>query len=399
MNLCIFAKLFAKRVESACANVCADGENSKIIGNMNGRKIGSLVLVLSLVIVAASVLFTNNLARQLAQEEQKNVEVWAEATRQLILADEDTDIDFVTSIIENNTTIPVYMVDEDGKILVCRNVEQPVDDPRTLSGPIELRISPNNVQYIYYDESNLLRQLRYVPYIQFALIFIFIAIAVVMMLTAQRSEQNRVWVGLSKETAHQLGTPISSLNAWQELLSERYPNDELIPQMKTDIDRLHTIADRFSKIGSEPELQETDIVQPLRDTINYMRSRVSKKVEIVAMLPSEECLLMLNVPLFEWVIENLIKNAVDAMSGVGKITIDMQQKEEGEVWIDISDTGKGMDKHTLRRIFQAGFSTKQRGWGLGLPLSKRIIEEYHGGRLFVKSTKPGGGTTFRIVLK
>lgn len=382
------------------ARMCAqDGENSKVIGNMNGRKIGSLVLVLSLVIVAASVLFTNNLARQLAQEEQKNVEVWAEATRQLILADEDTDIDFVTSIIENNTTIPVYMVDEDGKILVCRNVEQPVDDPRTLSGPIELRISPDNVQYIYYDESNLLRQLRYVPYIQFALIFIFIAIAVVMMLTAQRSEQNRVWVGLSKETAHQLGTPISSLNAWQELLSERYPNDELIPQMKTDIDRLHTIADRFSKIGSEPELQETDIVQPLRDTINYMRSRVSKKVEIVAMLPSEECLLMLNVPLFEWVIENLIKNAVDAMSGVGKITIDMQQKEEGEVWIDISDTGKGMDKHTLRRIFQAGFSTKQRGWGLGLPLSKRIIEEYHGGRLFVKSTKPGGGTTFRIVLK
>lgn len=375
------------------------GENSKVFDNMNGRKIGSLVLVLSLVIVAASVLFTNNLARQLAQEEQKNVEVWAEATRQLILADEDTDIDFVTSIIENNTTIPVYMVDEDGKILVCRNVEQPVDDPRTLSGPIELRISPDNVQYIYYDESNLLRQLRYVPYIQFALIFIFIAIAVVMMLTAQRSEQNRVWVGLSKETAHQLGTPISSLNAWQELLSERYPNDELIPQMKTDIDRLHTIADRFSKIGSEPELQETDIVQPLRDTINYMRSRVSKKVEIVAMLPSEECLLMLNVPLFEWVIENLIKNAVDAMSGVGKITIDMQQKEEGEVWIDISDTGKGMDKHTLRRIFQAGFSTKQRGWGLGLPLSKRIIEEYHGGRLFVKNTKPGGGTTFRIVLK
>lgn len=366
---------------------------------MNGRKIGSLVLVLSLVIVAASVLFTNNLARQLAQEEQKNVEVWAEATRQLILADEDTDIDFVTSIIENNTTIPVYMVDEDGKILVCRNVEQHVDDPRTLSGPIELRISPDNVQYIYYDESNLLRQLRYVPYIQFALIFIFIAIAVVMMLTAQRSEQNRVWVGLSKETAHQLGTPISSLNAWQELLSERYPNDELIPQMKTDIDRLHIIADRFSKIGSEPELQETDIVQPLRNTINYMRSRVSKKVEIVAMLPSEECLLMLNVPLFEWVIENLIKNAVDAMSGVGKITIDMQQKEEGEVWIDISDTGKGMDKHTLRRIFQAGFSTKQRGWGLGLPLSKRIIEEYHGGRLFVKNTKPGGGTTFRIVLK
>lgn len=366
---------------------------------MNGKNIGGLVLVVSLVIVAASVLFTNNLARQLAQEEQKNVEIWAEATRQLIVADENTDIDFVTTIIENNTNIPVYMTDSAGKVLVSRNVQHTVADPRTLNGPIELRISDDNVQYIYYDESNLLRQLRYVPYVQFTLIFIFIAIAVLMMLTAQRSEQNRVWVGLSKETAHQLGTPISSLNAWQELLADRYPNDELIPQMKKDIDRLHIIADRFSKIGSEPELQETDIVQPLRETVSYMRTRVSNKVEIEAVLPDNEWQMMLNVPLFEWVLENLIKNAVDAMSGVGKITIEMQEKEEGEVWIDITDTGKGMDKRTLRRIFQAGFTTKKRGWGLGLPLSKRIIEEYHGGKLFVKSSKPGEGTTFRIVLK
>ncbi len=366
---------------------------------MNGKNIGSIVLVVSLVIVAASVLFTNNLARQLAQEEQKNVEIWAEATRQLIVADANTDIDFVTTIIENNTNIPVYMTDSAGKVLVSRNVQHPVADPRTLNGPIELRISDDNVQYIYYDESNLLRQLRYVPYVQFTLIFIFIAIAVLMMLTTQRSEQNRVWVGLSKETAHQLGTPISSLNAWQELLADRYPNDELIPQMKKDIDRLHIIADRFSKIGSEPELQETDILQPLRETISYMRTRVSNKVEIEAVLPDNEWQMMLNVPLFEWVLENLIKNAVDAMSGVGKITIEMQEKEEGEVWIDITDTGKGMDKRTLRRIFQAGFTTKKRGWGLGLPLSKRIIEEYHGGKLFVKSSKPGEGTTFRIVLK
>lgn len=366
---------------------------------MNGKNIGGLVLVVSLVIVAASVLFTNNLARQLAQEEQKNVEIWAEATRQLIVTDENTDIDFVTTIIENNTNIPVYMTDSAGKVLVSRNVQHPVADPRTLNGPIELRISDDNVQYIYYDESNLLRQLRYVPYVQFTLIFIFIAIAVLMMLTAQRSEQNRVWVGLSKETAHQLGTPISSLNAWQELLADRYPNDELIPQMKKDIDRLHIIADRFSKIGSESELQETDILQPLRETVSYMRTRISNKVEIEAVLPDNEWQMMLNVPLFEWVLENLIKNAVDAMSGVGKITIEMQEKEEGEVWIDITDTGKGMDKRTLRRIFQAGFTTKKRGWGLGLPLSKRIIEEYHGGKLFVKSSKPGEGTTFRIVLK
>lgn len=366
---------------------------------MNGRKIGSLILVVSLVIVAASVLFTNNLARHLAQEEQKNMEIWAEATRQLIMADENTDIDFVTSIIENNTNIPVYMTDAEGKVLSCRNVKRPVEDPRTLNGPIELKIAGDNIQYIYYDESNLLTQLRYVPYVQFALIFIFMAIAVVMMLTAQRSEQDRVWVGLSKETAHQLGTPISSLNAWQELLSERYPDDELIPQMKKDIDRLHTIADRFSKIGSESDLQETDVLPPLQDTVAYMRARVSNKVEIVLNMPEGPCILNLNVPLFEWVIENLIKNAVDAMSGAGKITIDVQDRPEGEVWIDITDTGKGMDKSALRRIFQAGYTTKQRGWGLGLPLSKRIIEDYHNGRLFVKSTKPGVGTTFRITLK
>ena len=215
---------------------------------MNGRYIGSWVLIISLAFVIVSVLFTNNLSRQLAEEEQKNVAIWAEATRQLILADEDTDINFVSSIIEKNTNIPVYITDADGNILLSRNVKKPVDDPRTLYGPIELRISEDNVQYIFYDESNLLRQLRYVPYLQFLLIFIFITIAVWMLLTAQRGEQDRLWAGLSKETAHQLGTPISSLNAWQQLLAERYPDDDLIPQMRADINRLSTIADRFSKI-------------------------------------------------------------------------------------------------------------------------------------------------------
>ena len=367
---------------------------------MNGRFIGRWILLIALALVVVSVLFTNNLSRQLAQEEQKNVAIRAEATRQLILADEDTDINFVSSIIEKNTNIPVYMTDAEGHILLSRNVEKPVDDPRTLNGPIELRISEDNVQYIYYDESNLLRLLRYVPYLQFLLIFIFISIAVWMLLTPQRGEQHRLWAGLSKETAHQLGTPISSLNAWQQLLADRYPDDDLIPQMRADIERLNVIADRFSKIGSEPELQSADVLQTLEEVVTYMRTRVSSKVEIElhTQLESHPLPVVQNVPLLEWVVENLIKNAVDAMAGAGKISIDLQEEAE-EVVIDVTDTGKGMDKRTQRRVFQAGFTTKQRGWGLGLPLSKRIIEEYHLGKLFVKQSKVGVGTTFRIVLK
>lgn len=366
---------------------------------MNTRNISSLVLLVMLVIVAASVLFTNNLTKQLAQEEQQNMAIWAEATRQLILADEDTDIDFISTIIENNTTIPVYMTDADGHILSCRNVEQPVSDPTTLNGPIVLCVAPGTYQYIYYDQSNLLRQLHYVPYIQFALIFIFIAIAIGMLLTAQHSEQNRLWVGLSKETAHQLGTPISSLNAWQQLLSERYPDDDLIPQMEKDIDRLRTIADRFSKIGSEPEMQPADLLTVVQDSATYMRTRISNKVTLEAHLPKEPCYLLLSEPLMEWVIENLIKNAIDAMGGqAGTISLTLQT-HDNEVWLDITDTGKGMDKRTQRRIFQPGFTTKKRGWGLGLPLAKRIIEQYHGGKLTLQSSKINEGTTFRITLK
>lgn len=386
-------------------------DNGQRIDMTNGKFLGRWILLVAMLIVVVSVLFTNNLSRQMAEEEQKNMAIWAEATQQLILADEDTDIDFVSTIIENNTTIPVYMTDSNGNVLESRNVKHPVDDPRTLNGPIELRISEDTVQYIYYDESNTLRLLRYVPYLQFTLIFIFIAIAVWMLLTVQRSEQDRVWVGLSKETAHQLGTPISSLNAWYELLSERYPNDDLFPLMQKDINRLHTIADRFSKIGSDPELQPTDAAGVVEDAVNYMRSRVPKRVKIeterkavgnrtdeVSSSGNDAYIVPLNAPLFEWVIENLIKNAVDAIGGEGKIRIAMWATAD-EMTVDVSDTGKGMDKHTQRRVFQAGFTTKQRGWGLGLTLSKRVIEDYHRGKLFLKGTKPGAGTTFRIVLK
>lgn len=356
-----------------------------------------------LLIVTASVLYTNNLARQLADEEQQRIQIWAQATERLILAGPDENIDFYSTIIERNTTIPVYITDSANNILHSRNVKKPVSDPRTLNGPIEIRFTDIDgsdvVQYIYYDESTLLHQLRYVPYAQFAVIFIFIVMGVFSMMAAQRNAQNRVWVGLSKETAHQLGTPISSLNGWQTLLEARYKDDEYIPQMRADIDRLQVIADRFSKVGSLPELEQVAFVPVVKDAMSYMRARTSNKVSIdfVATAAWEKIEVMLNRPLFEWVIENLIKNAIDAMNGSGNITFALYEKEN-TVLLDVTDTGKGMDRRTQRHIFDTGFTTKSRGWGLGLPLAKRIIEDYHGGKLFLKHSELGVGSTFRIVL-
>ena len=366
---------------------------------MSNRQIGTLVLIIALLIVAVSVLFTNNLASSLGKEEQKNMAIWSEATRQLIMAEDGADIDFVTTIIEGNTTIPVYVCDEDGNIIISRNVEKPVKDPRELHGPIELKISDEISQYIYWDDSRLLTQLHYVPYAQFALIFIFIVIAVIVMLAVQRSEANRLWVGLSKETAHQLGTPISSLNAWQQLLAEKYPNDEYVPQMKRDVERLQCIADRFQKIGSEPDLQPANVIPVLEDAIAYLRARISSHIIIDdACLKNVQRTVMLNAPLMQWVFENLLKNAVDAITGNGTISFQLHENEH-DVMIDISDTGKGVDAKTQRRIFEPGFTSKDRGWGLGLPLAKRIVEQYHGGKLLLKSSQLGVGTTFRIVLK
>ena len=360
----------------------------------------AVVMTLMLLIVVVSVLFTNRLAAQLAQEEQRRVEMWAEATRQFILADENDDIDFISRIIEGNTTIPVYMTDSEGNILLSRNVKKPKADPTQLNGPIEVRIANDNIQYIYYDESILLRRLRYFPHIEFCIILLFVLIAIVTLHVMQRSEQNRVWVGLSKETAHQLGTPISSLNAWQELLSTRYPQDELIPEMKRDITRLETIAERFSKIGSEPELAATDLSALVRQTLEYLKGRVSNKVTISyeQTYTTDKPMAFISAPLVSWVLENLVKNAVDAMDGAGQIHVTLSD-DEHTLYVDVEDTGRGIERRQLRKIFLPGYTSKQRGWGLGLSLSKRIIEDYHGGKLFVKSTQLGGGTTFRIVIE
>ena len=371
---------------------------------MSNRQIGTLVLVIAMMIVAISVLFTNNLARALQIEEQKNMAIWAEATQQLINAGENDDIDFVSSVIEQNITIPVYICDAEGNILASRNVEKQIVESNQLKpedhhGPIELKIDEDTTQYIYWDDSGLLIRLRYVPYAQFALIFIFIAVAVITMLTGQRSEENRLWVGLSKETAHQLGTPISSLNAWQMLLAEKYPDDEYIPQMKRDIDRLQIIADRFQKIGSEPDLNAENLIPVVQSAVTYMRARTSNRITIDdTCLNGVERIVLLNAPLMQWVVENLMKNAVDAISGNGSITFQLHENEH-DVMLDITDTGRGMDSAIQRRIFEPGFTSKDRGWGLGLPLAKRVVEQYHGGKLLLKSSQLGVGTTFRIVLK
>ena len=365
---------------------------------MSNRQIATIVLVIAMFIVAISVLFTNNLARSLQEEEQKNMAIWADATRQLILADDDADIDFVSSVIEKNTTIPVYICDADGNVLASRNVAEG-HEGKGKHGPIELKIDEDTKQYIYWDDSSLLTKLHYVPYAQFALIFIFIAIAVITMLTGQRSEENRLWVGLSKETAHQLGTPISSLNAWQQLLADEYPNDEYVPQMKRDIERLQMIADRFQKIGSEPDLQEADFVPVVEDAVAYMRGRASSRITIDdSCLQGVQRTVLLNAPLMKWVVENLLKNAIDAISGQGTISFQIHENEH-DVMLDVTDTGKGIDAKTQRRIFEPGFTSKDRGWGLGLPLAKRIVEQYHGGKLLLKQSQLGVGTTFRIVLK
>ncbi len=365
---------------------------------VNTKNISIVVLGVSLVIVVLSVVFTTSLTRKLALEEQRKMEIWAEATRQFILADENTDIDFVTSIIEGNNTIPVYMVDKDGQLLISRNAAAQMPPIEELNGPIEVKIDERITQYIYYDESTLLYLLHYIPYLQFSLIFLFLVIGIYVIYVSQRSEQNRVWAGLSKETAHQLGTPISSLNAWLELLQADYKDsNNYIPHMHADIERLQVIADRFSKIGSVPALTSTDVTKVLSETVAYMQARTSSQVKYTIKV-EESLYAMLNAPLFAWVIENLIKNAIDAMNGAGSITLTAFAKGK-VVCVDVADTGKGIEHRRWKTIFQPGYSTKQRGWGLGLCLSKRIIEDYHRGKLFVCQSQINGGTTFRIILE
>ena len=370
----------------------------------------ALILGVLLIIVALSVSFTTRLANQFALEEKRKMELWAEATRQLIMADEDENIDLILSVMEGNTTIPVYMVDSNHQLLLSRNVIEPkhnidifyqekINRLRESQKPIEVRVNDQIIQYIYYEDSTLLKRLYWFPYIQLAVIIAFIAIAVIALILAQRSEQNSLWVGLSKETAHQLGTPISSLNAWNELLKNSYPNDKLLPQMDEDIRRLQMIAERFSKIGSQPKLEVCAILPVIQSAMDYMRTRTSNKVQYTLDTNQDHDIqALLCAPLFEWVIENLCKNAIDSMEGKGNISLSLQI-DENKIHLDISDTGKGIDRRYFKTIFKPGYTSKKRGWGLGLSLAKRIIEDYHRGKLFVKQSQIGVGSTFRITLE
>lgn len=367
-------------------------------------------IVGAMLIVLASTIFTNRLAGKLSVEEQKKIEIWAEATRQLILADETTDMNFILKIIEGNTTIPVIITDENDSMIDYRNIKAPVKNSedffrtkiiqlKNKKPKLEIALKETNTkQYIYYDDSMLLKQLYIFPYVQFGIIFSFFIIVILAFASTKRAEQNKVWVGLSKETAHQLGTPISSLLAWIELLKLRYQNDTLINDMEKDVNRLRVIADRFSKIGSKPDLKKSDLRETLTNAVNYMNNRSSNKIEISLNFASElPVTVPLNVPLFEWVIENLCKNAIDALNGAGKINLNVKNSDN-EVIIDVSDTGKGLERNLYQAIFSPGFTTKERGWGLGLSLAKRIIEEYHKGKIFVKHSEVNVGTTFRIIL-
>ncbi len=365
-----------------------------------------IFIVAGAAIIILSALFTNRLASALALEERKKIEIWAEATRQLT-KDEAGNIDFLLKIIEENTTIPVIIIDKNDALLDSRNfksnekpglTEKKIQKLKKKNSPILVKLN-DDTQYIYYDDSLLLRQLYYFPYIQMGVIIIFLSIAFFAFSSTKKAEQNRVWVGLSKETAHQLGTPISSLLAWVDILKDRHKEDKLIGEMAKDVNRLRIIAERFSKIGSAPDLQLVSLNETLTNAVLYIGNRSSQKVTINYYFPDENSIFVrLNVPLFEWVIENLCKNAIDAMNGVGKIDIVLTHRDT-EVFIDVKDTGKGLEKKHFKTIFNPGFTTKKRGWGLGLSLAKRIIEQYHGGKIFVKHSELHIGTTFRIILK
>ena len=379
------------------------------------RHVKIILVVAAVVIAVASLVVSNSLTRELADEEHNKMEIWAEAMRSLNTADESTDLNLVLKVINENNTIPVIVTGANGDVQIYRNVElsgQTLDDSLRQAKAISERLldegrairivldenAPDGYINVCYDDSVMLKRLSAYPYIQLGVVMLFVVVAIFALLTSKRAEQNKVWVGLSKETAHQLGTPISSLMAWVEILKESYPDDTLIPEMDKDVKRLELIADRFSKIGSLPEPVPASLVEVMQHVIDYMDRRTSQKVEFIKDFPKDDITVKMNASLFEWVIENLCKNAVDAMEGSGTITLHMEETADKAI-IEVADTGKGIRKKDLRNVFRPGFTTKKRGWGLGLSLAKRIVEEYHKGRILVKSSEPGKGTTFRIELR
>ena len=388
------------------------------------RRLWKIVFcMVSAIIAAMFLLISNNLVKDLSMQERERMEIWANATKQIATAGmsetSSQDIDFLLSIIEGNRNIPVLLVDDSDNIILHRNfsLPEPIDEtaPYDISSVneaflkdklahlkdtrnvIDIAIDKATVQHLYYEDSLLLKRLSYYPYVQLAVMLIFIAVVYFAVVSMKKAEQNKVWVGLSKETAHQLGTPISSLMAWMQLLEGYGIDHEVASEMGKDVNRLKVIAERFSKIGSTPELELSFINETVSESLEYMRSRISGRVAIGLHFPESETAAMVSRPLFEWVMENLTKNAVDAMQGEGRIDFTVAT-EHDHIVIDISDTGKGIARKNFKTVFNPGYTTKKRGWGLGLTLVKRIIEEYHKGRIYVKESEIGRGTTFRIEL-
>ena len=379
------------------------------------RQVKIVLVVAAVVIAVASLVVSHFLVSDLSKEERNKMETWAQALHTLNNANENTDLSLVLSVLQGNNTIPVVVVDSTGMVMDYRNVEISADNRKDSLSLLEkeanrmyrsgrfvkiiLTDDPHaDYQLVCYDESNLLKRLATYPYVQLGIVFIFVVVAIFALLSSKKAEQNKVWVGLSKETAHQLGTPISSLIAWIEILHENYPGDDMIPEMEKDVKRLELIADRFSKIGSLPEPQPSSLNNVISNVVDYIDRRTSSAVLMTVNMPNHDVVVRINASLFEWVIENLCKNAVDAMEGKGKIWISVI--EDGyDVAIEVADNGKGIRHKDLKSVFKPGFTTKKRGWGLGLSRAKRIVEEYHKGRIFVKESEIGIGTTFRIELK
>lgn len=379
------------------------------------RQVKIFLVVAAIFIAVASLLVSHSLIHDLSDQERSKMQVWAEAMKSLSAADENTDLSLVLKVLDENHTIPVVVLDNDGVVteyrnivIKARNTKDSVNYVTSLgqqlkaSGQvIRISLSKNHNDYIdvCYDDSLMLKRIALYPYVQLGVVMLFVIVAIFALLTSKRAEQNKVWVGLSKETAHQLGTPISSLMAWTTILKETYPDDELLPEMDKDVKRLQLIADRFSKIGSVPEPVPSSLNDVLNHVVDYMDRRTSKKIEMKTELPTDDIIINMNASLFEWVIENLCKNAVDAMGGkIGSITLRIEETDKRAI-VEVSDTGKGIKKKDIRNVFRPGFTTKERGWGLGLSLAKRIVEEYHHGKIYVKSSEVGKGTTFRIELR
>ena len=379
----------------------------KIFGHKTFWKL--FLLLIAVLIGMASLIYTESLVSKLKVEERKNVQLWAEATRLISLPDTSQNVEFLSTIIENNNTVPVILTDESDSIISARNfdahksgdyryIKEQLEKIKERNKPIVNNLEKGHYNLIYYKDSIILTMLIYYPYIQLGIIIFFILVSYLAFRSSRKAEQNQVWVGMSKETAHQLGTPTSSLAGWIEILEQKHPGISITKELALDVQRLEKITERFSRIGSKPVIKSDNIIGIISRTVNYLKLRTSSKVKIITDYnPDEKVVVPVNAALFEWVIENVFKNAVDSMEGNGEITVRITETERHAL-IDISDTGKGIPKSAFKKIFNPGFTTKQRGWGLGLSLAKRIIEEYHNGKIFVRHSEVGKGSCIRIVM-